>query len=515
MKIKIFLGATIISLMTLVGCESWLDVNTDPNSLSDLSSPEVVIPAAQISIANMVMGWDMGFAGGFWSQYWTQNYTASQFKYLDEYQETSFGNAYSGLYSGALNDLKAITRSSEPNSGDYLIAEVLSIYTWQVVTDVWGDMPYFEALQGDEGVIAPVTNTGQEIYADLLKRVDALLEIDYEDAVINSKYDFVFGGDVHAWIQFANSLKLKLMIRLSETPGYDNAAVLAFVESGDFLDQNALIHGGSWEDSHGDERSATWEDKDGKRHPMVEYQAGGANYLSTNVIASRTFLDYLRVNADPRIDELFKAPSGGHKGAFQGDFASKEDSDGNGTPDDKEEYSTVEFAATSDIPFITEWEVEFYIAEVYARASDNANAKAHYDNAVQASLDYWDVDGSVTGSGEYAEWQNGTVEEGIKQIAMQKWVSYCKLQHVEAFLERNRTKYPSVNEIDIEADRSYAHLNFPVGDFTISVTGRGKLNGNIPASPIYPNTLINRNPNSPAQKLDVGEKVWWNVKAGK
>jgi hypothetical protein len=110
---------------------------------------------------------------------------------------------------------------------------------------------------------------------------------------------------------------------------------------------------------------------------------------------------------------------------------------------------------------------------------------------------------------------NGTVEQNIKQIAMQKWVANANYQHIESFLERNRTKYPSVNEIDIAANRRVAFDNFPVGDLTISVKGRALLNGNLPASPLYPSSYMFRNTNAPAQKANVGEKVWWNLKAGK
>jgi hypothetical protein len=98
---------------------------------------------------------------------------------------------------------------------------------------------------------------------------------------------------------------------------------------------------------------------------------------------------------------------------------------------------------------------------------------------------------------------------------MQKWVANCNYQHIESFLERNRTKYPSVNNIDIAANRTGAWSSFPVGDLTVSVKGRTLLNGNLPASPLYPEYYIFRNNNAPAQKANVGEKVWWNQKQGK
>lgn len=505
---KKYFYTAFLALLVMWGCESnWIDINQDPNNLGELPNSDALIPISEVSIANTTMGWDMGFAGGYWSQYMAQNYNASQFKFLEEYSETEFETAYIELTAGTLNDLKTIKEIAQEigDDGSYLLAEALSIYTWQLVTDTWGAVPYFEALQGDEEVLSPAFDSGEVIYDDLLDRVNALLERDFSDVTINEEKDFLLGGDVAKWIQFTNSLKLKLMMRLSETSKYNNAEVLAFVESANFLSESAQIDG------------SIFENKDGKRHPMAEFDEGGANYLSTNVIASKTLLDYLKVNNDPRLSSIYEPVDGEYRGAFQGDFDSDEDSDGNGTKDEDEDYSTMEFSYSMDIPLMSLWEVEFYLAEVYARAGDHPNAQLHYENGVNASFAAHGLTNTITSDGGYAEWENGTVEEEIKQISMQKWVAHCKYQHWEAFLERNRTKYPSVNEINIKSDRQSAFVNFPVGQFTISVKGRNKLQGNLPASPIYPNEVLTRNtnPTVPSQKNNVGEKIWWDQKAGK
>lgn len=502
-----YIYASLMSLFLLCGCSKWLDINQDPNYLSELPNANALVPITEVSIANTMMGWDMGFAGGYWSQYMAQSYNASQFKFLEEYSETEFATTYTELTAGALNDLKRIKQIAETSGddGNYLLAEALSIYVWQMVTDTWGNVPYFEALKGDEGVSSPAFDNGQAIYADLLVRVNDLLAKDFSKATINAKTDFLLGGDVNKWLQFANSLKLKLMLRVSETPAYNNAAVLAFVKTGNFLTASAKISG------------TVFENKDGKRHPMAEFDEGGANYLSTNVIASKTFLDYLKVNNDPRLNSIYVAPATGHQGAFQGDFDSDVDSDGDGTLDEFEVYSTMKFAYNMDVPLISLWEVEFYQAEVYARAGDHVNAKLHYENGVNASFAAHGLTNTILGTNGYAKWSDGSVEQEIKQIAMQKWVAYAKYQHWESFLERNRTKYPSVNNMDIAANRKQAFENYPVGDFTISVKGRTKLQGNLPASPIYPNAVLTRNTSStkPSQKNNVGEKIWWNLKTGK
>ncbi|GHT50665.1 hypothetical protein FACS189440_18490 [Bacteroidia bacterium] len=502
MKSKSLIILSTILLFFTAGCSDYLDVNHDPNSLEEIPDAKVLLPATEIGIANNLMGWDFGFGGGVWVEYWTQSYTASQFKTLCEYLPQQFNNSYTSLMREPLTDLKRITTDTEAdeNRGYYFIAEALSIFTWQLITDVWGDMPYSEALKGNEGLLHPKQDKQQDIYADLLTRINALLTIDLSSSSIAGSYDYVYGGNLDAWYKFANALKVKLTLRLSETDQYNNAALLSFIQSADLLTASAKIPGKVWDDA-----------VEGKRHPMREFQAGGANYLSQNLIASKNFFDYLSENSDPRLEKLFS----GSKGAFFGDFDSKDDSDGNGTPDDKETYASIVFGGNMDLIFISDWEVNFYIAEVYARANDFTNAKKYYDAAVTASLEQHGIASTEIIETGYAKFTATSTEAAIKQIGMQKWVANANYQHIESFLERNRTKYPAVNNIDIAANRAYAFQNFPVGDLTVSVKGRALLNGNLPASPIYPESYIFRNNNSPEQKANVGEKVWWNQKAGK
>ena len=505
MKSKYLIIGLFLSLI-LSGCSDWLDINHDPDTLEQVPEADVLLPAAELGIANNLMGWHFGFGGGFWVEYWTQAYTASQFKTLCEYLPQDFGTAYNSLMAEPLPDLKRIKEmtAEDENRGYYFVAEALSIFAWQMITDVWGDMPYFEALRGNEGLFHPKQDKGQEIYADLMLRINDLLTVDLSESSINGKQDLVYKGDLSKWYKFANTLKLKLMIRLSETTEYNNANLLAHIENGNILTESAKIPGTTWDDN-----------MSGKRHPMRAFQAGGANYITTNVRACKSFADYIRLNNDPRLSKLFSGGTPAYRAAFFGDFDSKEASDGS-TADNAATYAGIVFPADADLMIMSAWEVNFYIAEVYARANNHAKAKEYYEAGVKASLAQHNItDYSILEADGYAEWQNGTVEAEIKQISMQRWVAHCNFQHIESFLERNRTKYPSVNEIDIKANRRYAWDNFPAGELTISVNGRTLLNSELPASAMYPDAYIFRNNNAPAQKPNVGQKVWWNRKAGK
>jgi hypothetical protein len=219
MKNKILIIISVLfMLLASSSCNDWLDVNHDPNALEEIPDAKVLLPAAQVGIGNNLMGWDFGFGGAFWVEYWTQSYTASQFKSLTEYLPQEFNTAYQSLMREPMNDLKRIkTMSAEDeNKGYYFVAEALSIFTWQIITDVWGDMPYFEALKVDEGILHPKQDTGAAIYEDLMLRINALLETDLSGSSISPESDFIFEGDLDQWYRFANSQYKEKYLRIKK-----------------------------------------------------------------------------------------------------------------------------------------------------------------------------------------------------------------------------------------------------------------------------------------------------------
>jgi len=211
MNKKILIGAFALMAIFGTSCDDHLDVNHDPNVLGELPDASVVLPTAELNLANTLMGWEFGFEGGFWSEYWTQTYDASQFKTLCQYETQSASYAYNNLTAGVLMDLSTIKEmtAESSNKGLYYISEALSIYTWQMIVDMWGDVPYTEAMQGDKGIVSPVFDDAETIYGDLETRIDALLAVDLSSSSVNGTYDVIFGGDLAKWKQFAASVKLK------------------------------------------------------------------------------------------------------------------------------------------------------------------------------------------------------------------------------------------------------------------------------------------------------------------
>jgi len=149
-----------ISLLAFTSCEDELDINTNPNFPLEISSG-LALSAAQGSITTAIGG---GFfnMGGMLAQFYTQAPGAGQYEDIDQYNmDTDFADRlWIELYAGALNDLQFVKNESmeDGNTGTFLIATLLEAYTFQYLVDIFGNVPYTEALQGPEN-ISPVSYT--------------------------------------------------------------------------------------------------------------------------------------------------------------------------------------------------------------------------------------------------------------------------------------------------------------------------------------------------------------------
>src|SRR5690606_580909 len=137
----------------------------------------IALSAAQGSITT-ILGGEWFVVGGMYAQYYTQAPSAGQYDAIEEYNiNTDFANrTWTELYAGALNDLQFVQDRSmeEGDTGTYLIATALKAYTFQYLVDIFGDVPYTEALTGSNNV-TPTPTPGSEIYLDLLATLDEAL----------------------------------------------------------------------------------------------------------------------------------------------------------------------------------------------------------------------------------------------------------------------------------------------------------------------------------------------------
>jgi hypothetical protein len=485
-------------LTLLWGCEKdFLEVNIDPNNPpAEVGTPELIFPSAVASTAVRVGG-EYAVLGGMWAQHWTQSNAANQYKSVDQYNITSgsYNRSFSEMFSGALNDYTFVVNKSEENENwiFFLMGTVMKAYNYQIMVDLYDQLPYDEAFQGD-GNLAPVYEDGKTIYIKLIASIDAALTKDFSAATntVPGKKDFLFEGDVTKWKQFANTLKLKMYLRMinSDASAAQAGVQAVFANGIGFLGEDAAM--------------TQFEDAPDKSNPFYEYNFRQLN-VATNLRASNTLMSFLLSNSDARIDAIYKAGSGGQFAMYQGQF------NASSTAIDPDQPSVAKQSALEPVRFISAAESYFMQAEAIERYGVTGDAKAMYDMGVTAAYgqfafdsqyDAYDLDPApyIAAGGKYEYPAGGSLEVKIEAIINQKWVSCVGSHSLESFFEQNRTGYPKVSAVP-GSDPDYV-----AGQFTYSL--EGVTGGLFPKRLVFPDIEINRNPNTPA-KVAVTEKVWW------
>jgi hypothetical protein len=160
--------------------------------------------------------------GSFWAQYSTQSPDAGQYEDMDSYRVTTdeFDREWSEVYTGALENLRNIKEEANATGAtNYaLVATLCESYTFQMLADLYNEIPYSEALAGAANT-TPEFDNGADIYPAIISKIDEAIAAYEANPSTNdlSTADIIFAGDMDQWIRFANTLKLKMYMRQSYT----------------------------------------------------------------------------------------------------------------------------------------------------------------------------------------------------------------------------------------------------------------------------------------------------------
>ncbi len=487
-----------------VSCEDFLDINRSPNVPPD-APVEMVLPAAVASTA-AVVGGDYAILGGLWSQYYTQSNNANQFKSEDAFnlQTSDYNASFNELYAGALNDYEFVRRKAkaEHNWSFYLISTVMQAYTFQVLVDLYDDIPFSEALNGDANR-APVYEQGEVIYDSLIVRIDDALAKDFNEQVAGIRSsknpglsDFVFGDEFGAgddldelvdenienWTKFANTLKLKIYLRqIKSRPTVADAGIQALFDDGaEFLTEDAAM--------------TQFVDLPNQSNPMYEYH--DRTLGNSNLRASRTLLSFLQATSDTRIPRFYNPGSGGQRALDQGNYEAPT------TVIVPATISSARILATDATYFISESESYFLQAEAALRGY-GGDEEVLFDAGVDASFAQYGL------APMNFDLPGTSLEADLEQIITQKWVAMAGThQGIEAFFERNRTDYPVTSTVYSGDGNGNVNPAYVPGQFVYP--REGVTSGVFAKRLLFPDTERRRNPNTPAQE-PLTEPVWWDV----
>jgi hypothetical protein len=175
----------------------------------------------------------------------------------------------------------------------YLMAEVMKAYTAGLLVDLYDKIPYTEALGGSSN-LNPQFDNGDAIYTDLIAGIDSALTKDFTASSnsVPGTSDLIFSGDMDKWKRFANTMELKLYLRMVNANAAAAQAGIQKLYSNDaeFLENDAGVFG--------------FTDVPGQDNPLYEQNIRQLN-TPNNLRASRTFVSWLEANNDPRIVSFF------------------------------------------------------------------------------------------------------------------------------------------------------------------------------------------------------------------
>lgn len=471
---KIKIGLVALATLMLTSCDSWLDVNTDPNYPSEI--PTVMPLTSGIGTAANLIGGQYAILGSMWGQHLTQTNTANQYKDWDAYNVNSklLNSEYMKMYAGSLFDFKKAIQRSEAE-GDwniYLMATVMDVYCYQLMADLYEKVPYSEACRADEGLVKPKFDEGQAIYTDLLARLDAALAKDFSaPGCTNPKLnDLVFEGNMQSWKEFANTLKLKIAIRQFKAKSEESTRVInELLNSGaTFLSKNAQVGG--------------YKDSPGNYNPLYDSEVHGLG--NANLSASNTTLKFITMNNDPRLPFMYtKGNKGDYQGLDQGDYTKPAADQPTGS------LSKAQIKASDPVVFISAAESSFLQAEALLRCKAGVGAKDKYEEGVRRAFARYGIESQAEGLLVAGAAYEYTTQNALKSIITQKWLSMFLSQGLEAFFEFNRTGFPSeftVSKQSILTDKTafVQRLVFPEYE------------------------LISNKDNTPA-RIEPDVKLWW------
>lgn len=459
-RIKYYLASLVASVLLLSSCsESFFDINVNPNNPAQ-ATPELVLPSGVAGTAYVLGGYYHAL-GSYWTQHYAQSPSASQWSEWESYNltEDDFNRQFNTLYAGALYDYDYVRNNSAAaeNWSYYTIATLMQAYTYQVVADLHDKVPFTEALKGVAN-LQPRFDDGQLIYDSLLARIDNAISKDFTLRTVEDPgtSDVVFGGSMEQWVQFANTLKLKMYLRyVKVNPEKFRPQIVALLNENNFLTQDAKYSG--------------FKDQEISANPFYNTFV---DRLASNVIANTTLMTFLNDSTDPRREKLFNASEVGNTynsvvtGASIGT-----------TGVTIRNYATPIITATSPVYFFSKEEVLFLIAEAQARYGTAAAAEAAYNAGIKASL-------VSLGLAENAQVYP---YNGIKSIIEQKWVAATNKNGIEAFFDYNRTGYP----------------DFLSRSLTSVFSGNER-----PRRLFYPGSERKTNANTP-DRVALTTPVWW------
>ncbi len=430
-KLTYFLIGVLLMGVGVTSCE--LDDNIDPKNATEVPVG-TLFTNAQIEFVNQYNSMSVNRnISRLLAQYWMETTYTNESRY--DFQDRGIPDTYwSEFYRDVLRDLKEVKDIiaaagytgglADQAANQVAICEILEVYTYTLLTETFGNVPYTEALLGLENTL-PKYDDAATIYADLFTRLDAALNSFVDGASSFGSADLLFGGDIAKWKTLGNSLKLRMGMRMADVPSFNSKSVVEAAVTAGVYEANleGAFFGYIGTDPH-----------------VNTIYSGFVIDNRSDYVPSNTLIDKMNALNDPRRPLWFTLKDGAYVGLEYGLTAG-------GTYDNYSHFTDMFFEPTLEVVLADYAEMEFYLAEAVERGyAVGGTAEEHYNNAITANILYYG--GTAADAAAYLaqpEVAYSTAAGNWKEkIGTQKWIAMYN-RGVEGWTEWRRLDFPILN----------------------------------------------------------------------
>ncbi|SDC38581.1 SusD/RagB family nutrient-binding outer membrane lipoprotein [Niabella drilacis] len=452
MKLLINTSVLLLLVLYLFSCSKFDQLNTDPVKPSTVTPEQLLLSAEKSAMDILYNSFVNNRIGMHYAQYWAASDKEEDSRYsLGEAGNSSLWS----LYSRPLKDLQTLTDLNrgaaiqDPVPNQNAIAGILQVWLYQTLADAYGNIPYSSALS--DSIPTPVYDDAAGMYADFLKRLN-----EYQGALDVSKEsygsgDVIYNGDVLKWKKLANSLILRIAMRMSKaTPAEAKSAIETAAKNG-VITTNA------------DNALFPYTSQAPNQNPYNDFGREQVEF-----VVSETMVNFMQALNDPRL-KLYARPAKNSKAILGKPYGL-----GTNSAADAQKYSTPGVRVYApDFPGIlmTASEVQFLLTEAAARGMNvGSPAAVSYEAGIRTSMDFWRVPEAAAttyiNSVPYhsANWKN--------QVGSQKWIALY-MQGLQSWYERLRLQFtkpdgtplfiaPVAGSLDPNVTMVPSRLTYPV-----------------------------------------------------
>ncbi len=498
-------------LLATAGCTDYLEINLNPN-LPTSATPNLLLTSIEGNV-----GFAMGADVHKYTLLWSQQFAAQNGRQTEAYDAytiapTEVNTAFRvNAYAGPLADIDELLKRDPAATHPFYfgIAKTLKGFYVATLADLWGDIPFKEALQGTAN-LQPKLDASKDVYESALKLLDeGIAEFSKTSALAApGPDDYFYGGNAQRWIRLANTVKLRLYLHQL------NAQAVTPQVVGDFVKANET----KFLSATADDFQLRFEVTAGKQNPIHQFIL-----LRTDDLAvSATIVELMNAKADPRRASYFSPapfspaavttpPSGttGYVGLANGTGANQVRNtlsrlntyvrgaitnaalppgptltvNGAGT--------SLNYDGSAPIRMLLFSEYNFIRAELALRYGGPGEAQAFFEAGVRAS--FANAGQTAAQATAYLATQGalGTGDAALKKLIEEKYVA-SYMVGVEPWNDWRRTGYPTLSKIPAAAN-----------------PGNG---GRVPRALPYPQQEVDANPNM-TQRTTLSERpVFWDVR---